>query len=261
MQNHLKDKMDRGQPVFVSQLRFGLPAIAELFGLAGFDGLIIDSEHAPQTPRGVQAQLQAIGCTPATPIMRLPKVDEEQIRVHLDMGATAILTAFVNTPEEAEAGAKACRYPPKGVRGFGPARASGYGLQSGLSYMAESDEKTLYIPLIETVEAIDQIEGIMAVEGVGTCIIGPVDLSISMGAPFKFDTPAFRDAESKVVEAARKAGKPAGAAALGAMHDADFARREIDAGFRLLVVGGDEPILTDGARRLAEQLERVRSQV
>ena len=87
MANRMKELLEAGKPAIGSQLRFGNPAIAELFGLAGFDWLLIDSEHAPQTPNGVQAQLQAIGNTPATPIMRFPAVNVEQIRLYLDMGA------------------------------------------------------------------------------------------------------------------------------------------------------------------------------
>ena len=91
MQNRIKDQFAAGKPAFGTQLRFGSPAIAELCGHSGFDFLVIDSEHAPQTPTGIQAQLQAIGNTPATPIVRLPRIDEEQIRLYLDMGALGIL--------------------------------------------------------------------------------------------------------------------------------------------------------------------------
>ena len=94
MHNRIKDQLAAGKPAFGAQLRFGSPAIAELFGHSGFDFLVIDSEHAPQTPTGIQAQLQAIGNTPATPIVRLPRIDEEQIRLYLDMGALGILAPF-----------------------------------------------------------------------------------------------------------------------------------------------------------------------
>lgn len=261
MQHHLKDVLDRGQPAFVSQLRLGTPAIAELFGHAGFDGLSIDSEHAPQTPRGIQAQLQAIGCTPASSIVRIPSVNEELIRLYLDMGADGILAAFVNTPEEAELGAKSCRYPPRGIRGFGPSRATAYGLNNAQAYMAESDANTLFIPLIESVEAIENIEAILSVDGVDTCVIGPVDLSISMGIPFEFTCARFREAEAAVLAAAKKVGKPAGLGVIGSGEPADLARREIEMGFRLLYVAGDEPLLSETARQTMTYLNQVRDSV
>ena len=130
MQNRLQDLLNEGKCALATQLRFGSPGIAELFGHAGFDWIIIDAEHAPQTPVGIQSQLQAIGNTLATPVVRVPNVDEERILVYLDMGAMGIVSAFINTAEDAERGARACRYPPRGIRGWGPHRASQYGLKA-----------------------------------------------------------------------------------------------------------------------------------
>src|SRR3990172_3212077 len=128
MKNRLRELLNAEKVAIGAQLRFGSPAIAELFGLAGFDWLSIDTEHAPQTPLTVQTQLQAVGCTNATPIVRVAKNDPDLIKLYLDMGAMGIVAPFVNTVEEAELGARACRYPPTGTRGWGPARAAGYGL-------------------------------------------------------------------------------------------------------------------------------------
>ena len=106
--NRLK-KLLAGQTIAVgAQLRFGSPAIAELFGLAGFDWILIDGEHAPQSPMGIQAQLHAIGCTDATPIVRVRTNDPELFRVYLDMGAGGIVAPFVNTAEQARCGAASC---------------------------------------------------------------------------------------------------------------------------------------------------------
>jgi len=90
MKNRMKAKLLSGQVVFGAQLRFGSPAIAELFGHAGFDYVVFDSEHAPQTPVGIQQQIQAVGNTPATPIVRLLKNDPDLMRPFLDMGAGGV---------------------------------------------------------------------------------------------------------------------------------------------------------------------------
>ncbi len=87
MANRIKEKLTSGEVVFGAQLRFGSPAIAELFGHAGFDYVVFDTEHAPQTPMGVQQQIQALGATPATPIVRMLKNDPDLMRPYLDMGA------------------------------------------------------------------------------------------------------------------------------------------------------------------------------
>jgi hypothetical protein len=117
--SHLKGLLDAGSLAVGIQLRFGSPGIAEMAGLAGFDWLLLDTEHAPQSPAGVQAQLQAIGCTKATPIVRLGHNDPAQIRLYLDMGAAGIVVAFIETAVDAKMGADACRYPPRGTRGWG----------------------------------------------------------------------------------------------------------------------------------------------
>ena len=251
MQNLIKEKLDNNTPAFGAQLRFASPAIAELFGHSGFDYIVIDSEHAPQTPPGIQAQLQAIGNTPATPIVRLSRIDEEQIRLYLDMGAMGILAPFVNTAAQAEAGARACRYPPVGIRGFGPHRASQYGLNTD-EYFSTINEQVLFIGLIETCEAVDNIDEILAVDGFDSFIIGPVDLSISLGVPFDYESQIFQDTQAKLAAAAHRAGKPAGIGVYRPAFEAQSLQRAIDDGFSLILAGGDEPFLTAGCQQLAQ---------
>jgi 4-hydroxy-2-oxoheptanedioate aldolase len=251
MTNRLKDLLDAGQPAIGAQLRFGSPAIAELFGHSGYDWLVIDSEHAPQTPVGIQAQLQAIGNTPAAPVVRLPRVDEELIRLYLDMGAMGIIAPFIETPEDAALGAKACRYPPAGIRGFGPHRAAQYGLNTQ-EYLDQIAPQILFIGLIESTRAIDNIDAILAVDGLDSVIIGPVDLSYSLGVAFDYESPAFQDAQAKVAEAAARAGKPAGLGIYRPAFDPQSLQSAIDAGFRTILIGGDEPFLVAGCQEMAK---------
>ena len=250
MHNRIKDQFAAGKPVFGAQLRFGSPAIAELCGHSGFDFLVIDSEHAPQTPTGIQAQLQAIGNTPATPIVRLPRIDEEQIRLYLDMGALGILAPFVNTAAQAAEGARACRYPPVGIRGFGPHRAAQYGLRTD-EYFAEINDLVVFIALIETAEAVANIDEILAVDGVDTFVIGPVDLSISLGVPFDYEGSVFQDVQAQLAAAARRAGKPAGIGVYRPASDPQAIQRAMDDGFSLILAGGDEPFLAAGCQQMA----------
>ena len=257
MRSRLKDLLDEGKPAFGAQLRFGSPAVAELAGLAGFDWLLIDTEHAPQTPVSVQAQIQAACCTPATPVVRVTRTDPDLIKLYLDMGAMGIVVPFVNTPEEAKTGADACRYPPRGTRGWGPHRAAGYGLFEE-EYTAGIDDAVVYLPIIESAEAVENIDAIMGVEGVDGCIVGPVDLCISLGVPFRFDHPKYLDALRRVREAGQRTGKPVGHPLLGPVDDEENVRRQVAAGVRLLLVGGDEPVLKDGFRRAVEELAFLR---
>ncbi len=249
MMNQMKELLAAGKTVLGAQLRFGSPAIAELFGHAGFDYVLLDSEHAPQTPVGIQQQIQALAATPATPIVRVPKNDADLMRPFLDMGAAGIVVPFVNTAEDARRGAQALRYPPEGTRGYGPSRASRYGFDA--HYFETANEQMVFLPIIEDVRAVTHIEEILALPGVDSFIIGPADLSISLGAPMQFDHPRFRDAVRTIARAAAAAGKPMGTGVYGGdMFEPDTYRSLIGQGFKLLLVGGDEWILHAGCRKL-----------
>ena len=257
MRNRLKETLDKGKVAVTAQLRFGSPGIAELFGLAGFDGIIIDSEHAPQTPVTVQAQLQGVGCTEATPIVRLKNNDPDLIKLYLDMGALGVLVPFINTPEEAELGAKACRYPPTGTRGWGPHRAGDYGLNSQ-SYTDEINDQVMYIPIIESAQAVDNIDAILEVEGVDSFILGPVDLSISLGVPFDYENSVFKDAIARTLDASRRVGKPAGGGVTGPISDPASISVLVEAGFRLILAGGDEPFIAESCRLVLDNFSSIK---
>jgi len=257
MENRLKKLLQQGKIAIGAQLRFGSPAIAELFGLAGFDYIVIDSEHAPQTPVGVQAQLQAIGCTKATGIVRILKNDPDLMRPFLDMGAQGFLTPFVNSGEEAKLGVSAVRYPPAGSRGWGPARASQYGYET--QYYSKANDSIVYLPIIEDVKAIKNIDQILSVDGVDSFIIGPVDLSLSLGVPMDFTNPKFKDTIKVVIKAAQSLKKPMGTAIYGGdMFNTDTYKRFVDEGFTLLLIGGDEWMLNSSCLKVIDCISSVR---
>lgn len=241
MENHFKKLIDAGEVAIGTQLRFGSPAIAELYGCAGFDFAIIDAEHAAQTATGILAQIQGMASTPITPIVRVPRNDPDMFRVYLDMGAGGILAPFIRTAAEAEEGARACRFPPKGTRGFGPDRAARYGFD--VDYLDEADDDILYMVIIETAEAVDAIDDILAVDGVDAYLVGPYDLSISMDLPRQFDHPRFTAAIDKVFAAAQKAGKPPSMNVSSAGCTPQAFSDTIAQGHRVLLAPGDEWML------------------
>lgn len=244
--------------VIGAQLRFGSPAIAELFGYAGFDYIIPDSEHAPQTSVGIQTQLQAIDHTGATPIIRIPKNDPDIMRVYLDMGALGILAPFVLNGKEAKCGADGLRYPPEGTRGWGPSRASRYGYNS--NYLKEANDNMIYLPIIEDNEAVKNIDEILAVKGVDSFIIGPVDLSFSLGCPHDFANAKFKDAINTITKAGLKSGKPMGTAIYGGdMFNTDTYKKFTDQGYKLLLIGGDEWMLNMCCKKLIDTVSNLRS--
>jgi 4-hydroxy-2-oxoheptanedioate aldolase len=255
--NRVKRLLGEGKVVVGAQLRFGSPAIAELFGHAGFDYLVLDAEHAPQTAVGIQSQLQAIGCTSATPFVRLRKNDPDLMRPYLDMGALGILAPFVNTAEEARLGARAMRYPPVGARGYGPARASKYGFYE--AYVQYANDEVFYMMVVEDALAVKNIDEILAVDGMDSFVIGPCDLSFSLGVPMQLDHPKVKDAIQTVIRAAQKAGKPMGTAVYGGdMFHPDTYKRFVDQGFNLLLVGGDEWMMNYSCSRLLDAVSSAK---
>ena len=257
MKGNLKSRIASKEVVIGAQLRFGSPAIAEIFGIAGYDYVLLDSEHAPQTPVGIQHQLQAVQGTGATPIVRLGKNDPAQIQVYLDMGAGGILVPMIRTAADAKLGADACYYPPKGTRGYGPARADSYGFDD--QYFAKANEKVIFMPVIETVEAVENIESILAVDGLDTFQVGTCDLSIAMGIPFDYEHPRFKEAMQRTLTAASKAGKSAGIGVYGDASDPAVLKSFIDQGFTVFLAGGDQWMLSAGCKRGIQSFEEAKN--
>jgi 2-keto-3-deoxy-L-rhamnonate aldolase RhmA len=256
LKNRTKELLSAGKVAVGAQLRFGSPAIAELMALAGFDWIIIDTEHAPQTPNGVLAQIQAISRTDTTPLVRIGNLDTSLIRLYLDMGAMGIVIPFINTAEEARLAARACRYPPAGTRGYGPWRADKYGLDP--DYFVVANDNTLFCPIIEDVKAVENIDAILAVEGVDAPFVGGVDLSVSLGVPLQVEHARVQDAVQSVVEAAKRAGKPAGIHTAGTLDErADFERR-VKQGFRMMLLTTDQFLVRASAASLLDSVSGLR---
>ncbi len=243
MNNHLKTLLAEGKVALGAQLRLGVPSIAELFAAAGFDYLILDGEHAPQTPVGIQAQLQAVNGYDCTPIVRLGRNDPDEIRLYLDMGAGGVLIPLIRTAADAEKTVNACYYPPKGTRGYGPSRAHKWGFDK--DYYARGPQVVVLF-VLETAEAVENIDSILAVEGVDGVIMGPADLSIELGVPLEMGHPKVMAATETVIGAAKHAGKAA-----GIIYDANNLprmRHRITQGARILLAAGDEWMLQAAAQ-------------
>ena len=254
MKNHLMDLLAAGKVAFGAQLRFGVPAIAELFAMAGFDFVSLDAEHAPQTPVGIQAQLQAVQGTNCTPIVRLGRNDPDEIRLMLDMGAGGVLIPLVRTAEEARRAVTACRYAPLGTRSYGPSRAHQYGFDG--DYYPRSQPSIACLVIIETAEAVENIDEILAVEGLDGFVIGPADLSIALGVPLETKHPKVLQATERVIAAARRAGKPAGVVYNPA--EPELMRRQVERGARIFLASGDEWMLHDACQKMLESAAGLR---
>jgi 2-dehydro-3-deoxyglucarate aldolase len=257
MKNHLSGALANGDVVLGAQLRLGTPAIAELFAAAGFDFVVIDGEHAPQTPVGIQAQLQAVNGYSCTPIVRLGRSDPDEIRLMLDMGAGGVLIPLLQTADDARKLVRSCRYPPEGTRSYGPSRAYQYGFDQ--EYYPKSTPDLVTMIIVETAEAIENIDEILAVDGLDTYVMGPADLSVALGVPMQLQHPTVQAAAEKVQRAAEKAGKPAGASLYPYTRAA--AKLLIESGYRVLLVPGDEWLLQAICAEIVGGVDELRAEL
>lgn len=224
----------------------------EVLANAGFDWLLIDTEHSPNELPMVHAQLQAIARGPTHPIVRPTWNDTVTIKRLLDIGAQTLLIPFVENADEARAAVAATRYPPLGVRGYAAAaRASDFGRIK--DYPTACEEQLCVLVQVETPAALANIDAIAAVDGVDGIFIGPGDLAAAMGHIGQVGHPDVVAAIDKAIGRIRACGKPAGILA----SDEKLARRWIEAGCAFIAVGSDTGILARGAEQLAAKFKQV----
>jgi 2-dehydro-3-deoxyglucarate aldolase len=173
------------------------PAIAEIMAKSGFDWLAIDLEHSVITIREAEELIRIISLCNVTPLVRLTSNNPNQIKRVMDAGSHGIIVPMVNTPEDAENAVNAVKYPPLGKRGVGLARAQGYGAKFN-EYLEWQKNEPVIIVQIEHIDAVNNLEKIFSVEGIDGYIIGPYDLSGSLGVPGQFEHPDFLAAMEQI---------------------------------------------------------------
>jgi 4-hydroxy-2-oxoheptanedioate aldolase len=224
----------------------------EILAGAGFDWLLIDTEHSPNELPMVLSQLQAAAGGTAHPIVRPAWNDAVLIKRFLDAGVQSFLVPYVQNEEEARRAVAATRYPPRGVRGFaGTTRASRYGRVA--DYHARGEEEICVLVQVETREALRNLEAIAAVEGVDGVFIGPGDLSADMGHLADLAHPQVQETIEAAIGRIRAAGNIAGIL----IGDETLARRYIELGCLFTAVGGDVALLVKAVDALARRFKSV----
>lgn len=225
----------------------GSPTVAEICAGSGLDWLLIDMEHAPNTLESVLAQLQIAAAYPITPLVRVPANDTALIKQVLDLGAQNIIVPMISSAAEAQAAAEAMHYPPRGRRGVGSALARSARWNRVEGYLTDASEHVSLIVQIESAEAVDSADDILAVDGVDAVFIGPSDLAATMGLLGQQSHPDVVAAVHRVIEAAKRAGKPAGVNAF----DPTLAEAYLAAGAAFVAVGADVALLARASEQLA----------
>lgn len=176
--NTVKQKIADGGCVLNGWLSSPNSYGAEVVGHSGFDSVTVDMQHGMIGFDAAMPMLQALSATPAMPIVRVPSLNGPQIMQALDAGAYGIICPMISTEDDARAFVSACRYPPHGERSFGPTRGLLYG---GADYFAKANDTILTLAMIETQQGLDNLDAILAVEGLDGVFIGPNDLCLALG--------------------------------------------------------------------------------
>lgn len=197
----LRQKLAAGERAPGAWVTLSDPAVTEVMAGSGLDWVLVDTEHAPFSPESLASILMAFEGTPAVSLVRVGWNDQVLIKTCLDMGFGGVLVPQVASVEEAQRAVAACRYPPQGVRGFGPRRASYYGRRMD-DYVRLANSVILAGIQIEHIRAVNDVENIFDVEGLDFAFLGPMDLSASMGLLETPDHPDVIQAMERVIEVA-----------------------------------------------------------
>jgi len=248
----LKKALLEGRPVVGATVTVPNADTALTLANAGFDFLWIEMEHGPITLESLRAILLATRGAKAVPITRVPANETWLAKRVLDEGSLGVVFPFTSTRELAERAVASCRYPPLGVRGFGPAFAlSRYGMDAP-EYVRFANENVVVVVIIEQKEAVDNIETIASVPGLGVLFVGVNDLSYSLGVGGRTTDPLVEQALAKVLEAGRRHGVPVGYPT----GDPTEINRRIAQGFRFFQASSDVGLMAGAARDLLSKVDR-----
>lgn len=242
--NTVREKLKAGKSVIGCFMGLGAPTVAEMLAHAGFDFLVIETEHNALDTAEVQQMLMAMNGTDTIPIVRIPSANPVFIQRALDVGAMGVVVPLVKTAEEAEAIVRATRYPPQGSRAFGGLRASHFTFDND-DYFYRANDNLLVALIIETKEAIENIEAIAAVPGIDALMFGYFDLCLSFGLdPMKQPHPEIEAITERVLELGRKTGITVGLTANTPAGIQDLLAR----GFRFIGYGPDYALLANAVK-------------
>jgi 4-hydroxy-2-oxoheptanedioate aldolase len=246
--NTAKQKMLQGRPAFGYSVEFGSPLVAEALAGSGVDFVMIDTQHGSWGPDATIAALAATAAGAATPMARVARNDFTLIGRLLDEGALGIVVPMVDTVADARAAADAARWPPRGRRSWGWARAARY----GDDYADRIGDEVFIAVQIESITSVENAEAILSVPGIDGFWLGPADLALSMGIHPGQAAGDERHARAveRALQAARNTGKIPGFAGVSPEHALHLAKQ----GFQFLTAGGDTSFLLEAARAGAKAL-------
>jgi 2-dehydro-3-deoxyglucarate aldolase len=248
----IKQKLRDKKPSIGTWMSMAHPSIAEILAMAGYDWVVVETEHTAIDVSETLRMIIAIEQRGAIPLVRLAGIDPIQAKAVLDSGAAGVIVPMVNTKAEAELAVAMCKYPPMGFRGVGLARAQGYGVHFD-AYVQNANKDTLVIVQIEHIDAVNNIDEILSVPGIDGTFIGPYDLSMSLGIPH----PLVVAAKEKVLQAVLKKGLAAGIHFVQPNTAVSDCEAAVKAGYTFISMGTDILFLGDSARAMHSDIHKL----
>lgn len=243
-ENRLRTLWNADRAVLNGWLALPCSFSAEVMAHQGWDALTIDLQHGLVGEQAMVGMLQAIGSTDTVPVVRVPWLEPGIVMKALDAGALGLICPMINSVDDAARLVAYTHYAPRGTRSFGPIRAA---LVHGADYAERADDHIVVFAMIETAQALDNLDAILSVEGLDAIYIGPADLSLALGCKVAFDEvdPKVAAAIDHILERATAHGVKAG------IHNGspEFARARIANGFRFVTVGSDAGLMASAAQQ------------
>jgi 4-hydroxy-2-oxoheptanedioate aldolase len=250
----VKEKLKRGEPIYTVKVAYQDPALYELVGNIGFDCIWICNEHIGINPSNMDSIIRACRASGIDAMVRTKPGSHRDLIQPLEMGANGLMLPRVKNVEEVKAVIEECKFPPEGMRGVdGISADADFGLLPLKEYMKHANENTFLMVQIETLEVIDNIEEIAAIEGVDILFVGPADLSLSLGCPGEFNHPKIQEISRKVVAACNKYGKTAGIPCGGI----DRINERLEQGFKFLCGASDYRLIKNGFISEKQEVEKL----
>ena len=249
---NFRRQLDAGQCLVGAAVTFSDPLVTEALA-PSVDFLWIDLEHTPLGPEALSGHLLAGRAAAAPCLVRVAAGTTACIKPVIDSGATAIIVPQIETAEEAGSVVRNCRYPPVGSRGYGPRVPSGFGRSGGADYLDEANRLLFVAVQIENAAALADIDRIVAIPGLDSVVVGPYDLSASLGLFGQLQHPDLLRAIKTIVARGRAAGKYIGA---GMGPDPAYAALLAELGVQWLQVGGDDSYLVQTADKIRQSVSQ-----
>ena len=247
--NDFRGRLRAGDTLLGTIITLPMAATAEVLTEAGFDWLFLDAEHGSLEYSDILSILQAVG-DQVSCIVRLPAAEEVPIKKVLDLGAAGIIAPQVNSVEQARDVVRFARYSPTGSRGVGLARAHGYGMRFS-EYLESANDQVAVIVQVEHIDAVESIDEIVQIEGIDGIMLGPYDLSASLGKMGELDHPTVVEAIEKITRTCKSVGMPMGVFGV----TTESLRPYMKDAYTLILAGVDTMLLGSAAKDLLEELQ------